>query len=212
MGKVVKTSYLARKGVMERKENRFSMKDDAKKSNQKERMMKKVKMLWMPVLLGILLMATLVGVAGAKPSARPEASPQLQDWMTSPYHCIPLRDNVDWEYGQFGLDCMTATCYFYCPLKPPNDGLIRVQRLAMYARDNGAGQINVTLRQHYAKTGSTVNRLGVQSTTDSANDPEAYAYNPSNFKANELQDVYVYVEFTGTTQRLYGFKLKYEDL
>jgi hypothetical protein len=175
-------------------------------------MMKKLKMLWMPVLLGALLMATLVGVASARPNARPEASPALVDYMFSAHHCIPEQQNTDHEFARSHVHCHAWACEVICPIKPPYQGLIRVQRLAMYAYDNGANDVCINLNHVYPKSGSFVNRLTNQCTSDNVADPQIISYNPANFKVSVLQDVYVWVTISGSTQRLYGFKLKYEPL
>jgi hypothetical protein len=176
--------------------------------------MKKVTRLWMPVLLGVLLTVTLVGVAGARPNARPEASPQLQDHMISPHHCIP--DNVntmDWDLNPTYLSCGTVgPCDFWCPVKPPHEGLIRVQRLAVYAYDNFVGTVCIWLGHVYPKTATEVDRLANQCTSDNASDPQVVSYNPANFKVSQLQDVYVRVQVGSVFQRLYGLKVKYEPL
>jgi hypothetical protein len=175
-------------------------------------MMKKVKRLWMPLLLGALLMATLAGVAGARPNARPEASPALVDHMFSAQHCVPYYNLAAWIFQAPYVACPTAPCGFACPVKPPHEGLIRVQRLAMYVYDNGANDVCISLQHAYPKTGTYVSRLINQCTTDNAADPQVISYNPANFKVSQLQDLYVGVVFSGTTQKLYGFKVKYEPL
>lgn len=85
--------------------------------------MKKVKKLWMPLLLGVLLMAALVGVAGARPNARPEASPALQDHMISAHHCIGEDDTEDYEFFGNYLECDALMwCNFVCPINLSNQG------------------------------------------------------------------------------------------
>jgi hypothetical protein len=175
-------------------------------------MMKEVKRLWMPLLLGVLLISTLVGVAGARPNARPEASPALVDYMFSAHHCIPREDTTDLKFWDRYVECESGTCDLVCPIKPPHEGLIRVQRLAMYAYDNTAGSVCITLRHLYPKTGTVVHRLLNQCTTDNAANPQTYAYNPANFKVSVLQDLYVWARVGSSGEQLYGFKLKYEPL
>lgn len=174
--------------------------------------MKEVRKLWIPVLLGTSLMTTLVGVAGARPNARPEASPQLRNHMISAHHCMPMNNTTDWEYLPSRLQCNTAACDFFCPINPPHEGLIRVQRLAMYVFDNGTGKVCIWLEHVYPKTGTNVERLTNQCTTDNGAVPQVYSYNPANFKVSELQDLCTYVWFSGTTQKVYGLKLRYEPL
>jgi hypothetical protein len=176
--------------------------------------MKKVKKLWMPLLLGVLLMSTLVGVAGARPNARPEASPALVDYMFSAKHCNPPSDQTQWRSTATSIMCNNpaGSCGFNCPIKPPHQGVIRVQRLAMYAYDNSAGYVCIWLRHMYPKTATFVDRLTNQCTSDNAADPQTYAYNPANFKVSPLQDLIVWVSMANTFAELYGFKLKYEPL
>jgi hypothetical protein len=174
--------------------------------------MRNVKRLWMPLLLGALLIATLVGVAGARPNARPEASPQLVNWMISAHHCIPRDDTTDWDILPQYAECESAACTFYCPIKPPHEGVIRVQRLAMYVFDNTVGNICISLAQVYPKSATYVYRLSSACTGDSAADPWVLSYNPANFKVSVLQDIHVSVALPSNGQRLYGFKLKYEPL
>jgi hypothetical protein len=174
--------------------------------------MKRMKTLWMPVLLGALLMATVVGVAGARPNARPEASPALVNHMFSAVFCGPGEDGLDWSINPGHLSCDTAPCRFICKTRPPHEGLIRVQRLALYVYDNAAGDVCLWLGHVYPTTGTYVFRLENQCTANNTADPQVVVYNPANFKVSLLQDVGVAVEFSGITQRLYGFKVKYEPL
>jgi hypothetical protein len=174
--------------------------------------MKKMKTLWMPLALGMLLMGALVGVAGARPNARPEASPALQNYMVSAHHCIADNDDRDYSFDHDALRCNTPNCDFACLIKPPHEGLIRVRRLGMYAYDDAAGDLCINLTQVYPRTGAYVFKVHNQCTGNSAADPEVYAFNPANFKVSVLQDLYVWVSFHGSTQRLYGFKLRYEPL
>jgi hypothetical protein len=169
-------------------------------------MMKKLKMLWMPVLLGALLMSTLVGVAAARPNARPEASPALVDYMFSAHRCFSTDPTYDPHYVAMHLECDSGICHFVCPIKPPHEGLIRVQRLALYAFDNLSGDVCIDLRHVYPKTGIN------QCTANSATDPQVISYNPANFKVSVLQDLIAWVSIDSNGQKLYGFKLKYEPL
>jgi hypothetical protein len=184
-----------------------------KRSNRKEMKMKRMKRLCMPVLLGVLLMATLVGVAGARPNARPEASPQLQNYTISAHHCIPVSDTTDFALGYEHVQCNSTVCALSCPIKPPTEkGMIRAQRLAMWAYDNAAGDVCIYLIHLYPKTSYYVFRLYNECSTDSANDPQVYAYNPANFKVSPTQDLHVSLEISGSGQKLYAFKLRYEPL
>jgi hypothetical protein len=183
-------------------------------------MVKKWIMLSIPVLLGVLLIATLVGVAGARPNARPEASPALVDYMFSGFNCAHWNAAASTLGSATAyLSCTAGSCAFACPIKPPHEGLIRVQRLAMYAFDNDGAPapsaVGIILIHHYPKTGAVVARVGEPLgawTTDNVADPAVYSYNPPNFKVSTLQDIYVVASVASAGQKLYGFKLKYEPL
>jgi hypothetical protein len=165
----------------------------------------------MPLLLGALLMAILVGVAGARPSAKPLAAAWMNHTVSA-HHCIPRWDYVNWAYDEDDLHCDTATCQFYCPIRPPHEGSVRIQRLVMYAFDNAGGPVCIVLREHRTTTGNAVNRLAWTCTDDSANDPETYSYDHRNFTVSRTEDVYVYVAMDSTGQKLYGFKIRYVPL
>ena len=173
--------------------------------------MKKGKKWWMPLLSGGLLMAILVGVAGARPNARPLAA----NWVNhtvSAYHCIPVSHNWNWWYNGFYLSCLSGTCNFYCPIRPPHEGSVRIQRLTMYAFDNGGGDVRIYLREHQTTTGSAVTRLSLSITSDSATHPETYSYDHPNFTVSRKEDLIVYVEMDSGGQKLYGFKIRYVPL
>jgi len=173
--------------------------------------MKKVKKSRIAVLVGALLMATVVGVVWARPDGRPRAAAWVNHTVSA-YHCIPLRDTVDWKYDPEGLRCDSGWCEFYCPIRPPHEGSVRIQRLIMYAYDNAGGQVCIMLREHQTTTGNSVVRLDTRCTTNSANDPETYMYDHDNFTVSRKEDVYVQVGIADTGQRVYGFKVRYVPL
>jgi hypothetical protein len=163
--------------------------------------MKRINLL-LPLLLGALLTSTLVGVAGARPNARPEASPNLQNYMFSTHHCTVVCDSYAFRFTHIGIQCDNPICEFICPIKPPHEGLIRVQRLALC----------IWLWKVHPKDGSSVMVIGNWCSSDDPADPKAYPLNLPNFKVSVLQDISVWVYFSGITQRLYGFKVRYEPL
>jgi hypothetical protein len=82
----------------------------------------------------------------------------------------------------------------------------------MYAFDNAAGDVCITLREHKTTTGNAVQRLASSCTSDSASNPETYSYDHDNFTVSRTEDVYVYVEIDDAGQKLYGFKVRYVPL
>jgi hypothetical protein len=119
--------------------------------------MRRVKTLCMPVLLGVLLLASLVGVA----SARPDARPQQQAWrvLTVPAAaCLPASTSQSSLNNGWEVHCEAAMCYFMCPVNFPAAGeqavgAVHVKRFTMYAFDNDAGQgIQAWLIKSYPPT------------------------------------------------------------
>lgn len=157
-------------------------------------------------------MATLVGVAAARPTARPEGSPALLNHVISAHHCIPIDGDYDWAIVEDHLECPAPPCNFVCAINPPHQGVIRAQRLAMYAYDHAGGRVCTNLVQVYPRGGTWTSRLGVECTTNNAADPRVYAYNPANFLVQESTDLYVWVSVTGNLLKVYGFQLRYEPL
>jgi hypothetical protein len=102
--------------------------------------MRKIKRLCTPMLLGVLLMATVVGVASARPSARPLQQP----WrvLTVPVQgCIPQEESMDYRHQSDCLKCEAASCLFFCSVDFPAAGeqavgAVNVKRLTLYAYDN----------------------------------------------------------------------------
>jgi hypothetical protein len=138
--------------------------------------MQKIKRLWMPVLLGGLLMGTVVGVAGARPDARPLE----QGWMVitiPPDHCYPDADgcNFDQEWGYVETD--SGSCTFRCPVTFPAAGeqalgAVNVKRFTMYAYDSdGGAQACGELGSKYPPSIGAVS-MSVGCTVDSAADPQ----------------------------------------
>jgi hypothetical protein len=107
--------------------------------------MKRVRRLWMPLLVGVLLTSTVVGVVGARPNARP----QQQAWrvLTVPAQfCIPGEILDQWVLWTDSLRCMSGACHFMCPLNFPAAGeqavgAVNVKRITLYVYDNWSGEV-----------------------------------------------------------------------
>jgi hypothetical protein len=102
--------------------------------------MKKVKKYWMVVLLAGLLVATLVGVAGARPNQSGQAG-ALSRRITIPAgHFIPADDDELYSneggYIQSGGDASLQE--FYAPVVFPTGQAVVVESVTLYAYDNNA--------------------------------------------------------------------------
>jgi hypothetical protein len=124
-----------RKGVRKGRATRVCTKGDGKMIYRKEKDMRKVKKLWVPVLLGVVLLVILAGVAGAIP--REAASKVLS---ISPAAFVPDNDNRDYDnWGHF-VKCNAGTCYFNAYVNPPAPGSSwTVTGLKLLVDDNNAG-------------------------------------------------------------------------
>jgi hypothetical protein len=143
--------------------------------------MKELKRLWIPLLLGAVLMATLVGVASARPSARPLQQP----WrvLTVPVqNCDPQEETVDYRHQSDCLLCEAGACLFFCSLDFPAAGeqavgAVNVKRLTLYAYDNDTGGgdwVSASLYKSYGPSagGNTVMATASTMGSDSTADPQ----------------------------------------
>jgi hypothetical protein len=148
--------------------------------------MRKLKRLWAPLLLGVLLLATLVGVASATPNARP----LQQAWrvLTVPAgDCIPYDADQDWTSSATNVRCDTGSCTWHCVVHFPAAGeqavgAVNVKRVTMYVHDTGGGNVQFYLWNTYPPSGSG-QVMASGNTVASAADPQAVmdtsiAYNP----------------------------------
>jgi hypothetical protein len=177
--------------------------------------MRRINRLWIPVLLGVVLIATLVGAASARPNARPLAQP----WRVlaiSSRDCIPTDDADDWEHHDRHLECGAATCAFVCPVVFPAAGeqavgAVNVKRLTVYIYDNAGGVApNVYLDKTYPLNGSVTEMAKVQTTDASATDPQTIM--DTSIVANPVYRVQVpslWVSLLAGNIRFYGAFIHY---
>jgi hypothetical protein len=176
--------------------------------------MKTIKRLWIPILLGVLLIATAVGVASASPNARPLE----QGWrvLTVPAGaCVPDEKADDWDHVLSYIKCVSGfSCQFFCPLDFPAAGeqavgAVNVKRVTLYAYDTGGAYVQAWLYKMYPPTGGTSTMAWVTATA-SANDPEASM--DTSIDSNPVyRSQAPYIELTVTTgiYKAYGFYIHY---
>jgi hypothetical protein len=177
--------------------------------------MKTAKRLWVPVLLGVLLMTTLVGVASARPNARP----QQQAWRVLTVGtpaCVPCSDDQDYGRGEDDwLRCEGAAgCCFLCSVYFPAAGeqavgAVNVKRVTMYAYDNTVGKaVDFMMGKRYPPTkgGAT---MASGTTIDSSADPQTVV--DASIENNPIYRVQEpgIVLFMGTDLIVYGFFIHY---
>jgi len=97
--------------------------------------MKRTKKMWMPIALGMLLMAVLVGVAGGMPNELPQASAGIM--VTIPPAAFnPVAPGCDYLNAGHYVTVNGGTCTFHAPLFFPPGRPLRVNRIIIYAEDN----------------------------------------------------------------------------
>jgi hypothetical protein len=177
--------------------------------------MREIKTLWIPVLLGAVLIATVVGVASARPNARPEQ----QAWrvLTVPSTaCIPQEVTDDWWLGANRVHCASGSCHFFCAVDFPAAGeqavgAVNVKRVTMFAYNysGDATAVMFYLYKVYPPNKAYV-VMASGSTTNSPADPQTVvdttiANNPIFRVQNSVISVTIGV--TGT--EVYGFHIHY---
>ena len=176
--------------------------------------MRKLKRLWSPLLLGVLLMATLAGVATATPNARPLG----QAWrvLTVPSaDCIPSDADEDWSSSAPQIWCETGGCMWHCVVHFPAAGeqavgAVNVKRVTMYAYDNSGGQATFYLWKTYLPNAGSEKIMAQGTTVDSIAIPQtvmdtSIEYNP----VYRSQAPVMWVTIGATSIPVFGFYIHY---
>jgi hypothetical protein len=174
----------------------------------------RIKRLYIPLVLGVVLIAAVVGVASARPNSRPVE----QAWrvLAVPSHaCIPEDDTEDWDFELDRLECDVAPCFFVCPANFPAAGeqavgAVNVKRVTMYVYDNDVGgNVTVTLVKTYPPSGGQVS-MASAGTSNSPADPQALVDTSIvNNPIYRVQAPYIYLGMGATNARVYGFFIHY---
>jgi hypothetical protein len=178
--------------------------------------MKRTKRLFIPVVLGVVLIAAVVGVASARPDARPLAQP----WrvLTVPAHaCTARSDNTDYQFMAGYVECQSGTCDIICPMEFPAAGeqavgAINVKRFTMYVRDNdgdAGDNIVAYLRKTYPM-GGAYQEMAQASSVESASVPQVVM--DTSIENNPIyrsQAAYAWFRLETGTLRLYGSYIHY---
>jgi hypothetical protein len=199
--------------VISSEESAVSMNDDVNTINEKETKMRQMKRLWAPLLLGVLLMATLAGVASARPSARPLE----QTWrvLTVPAgDCVPNDSDDSWSAAATSVRCDTGSCMWHCVVHFPAAGeqavgAVNVKRVTMYAKDNGTSSAGFYLWTTYPPNANG-QIMATGTTVNSTADPQVVMdtsidYNP----VYRSQAPVMWLSIGATNIFVYGFYIHY---
>jgi hypothetical protein len=151
--------------------------------------MKKARKLWVPVLLGVLLIALMVGVAGAGTSNRPSGALGPTAYITVPGAAFnPSQDEVEWyNYGQWIRNDSLSDYRFYAgPIVFPYAGTVQIKQVVLVAYDNNPGtnaEACATLYKNAFMTGAEQAMASVCST---GSDPAVRRFATTAISPNQV--------------------------
>lgn len=98
-----------------------------------------MKRLSAPVLLGLLLFATLVGAAGAWPNAVPPSAVVKKTVWVHAADCVPWNHEQEYMNAGYYIRGLTGAVAYVCPVHFPEYGTHRILSITMYVYDNEDG-------------------------------------------------------------------------
>ncbi len=112
--------------------------------------MKRAKKWWMPVLLGVLLMAILVGVAGARPNERAQAASGTRQLIIQAADFYPVNNtSAFFNGGNFVTSLVNGSnTVLVAPVQFPAPYYVTVEKVQWFAYDNNTtGYIRMWLQR-----------------------------------------------------------------
>jgi hypothetical protein len=175
--------------------------------------MKKVKNWWLPMLLGAVLMATLVGVAGARPNERPMAAVTRRITIPASYF-IPHDDDDLYYNGGYYVESNTdgSSELFVAPVVFPTGQSVVVESVTLYAYDNNlSDDVCLWLRLTDPTAGDQVKMGEVCSSGDSVTDPRSFTDSSiDNNPAKHGKGVYLWLDIEDDSNlQFYGARIQY---
>jgi hypothetical protein len=182
--------------------------------------MEKAKKLWIPVLLGVLLITLMVGVAGAGENNRSSGALGPTAYITVPAAAFsPSQDEVEWyNYGQWIRNDSLSDYRFYAgPIVFPHAGKVQITQIVLVAYDNNSGttaEACATLYRSKFLTGAEESMASICST---GSDPSVRRFATPNISPNEINPKYTscYVSLmlrVGTEIRAYDVRIAYKPV
>ena len=164
------------------------------------------------MMVGALLMATLVGVAGARPSGEVSVS-ATKTVSIAVADCIAKDDGQDYSRTDLLVYCNASMCQLMCPVDVPYQGKYKITSLTMFAYDNYSGQYaRFYLFKNTPSSAGSIPMAIYQGTADSTDDPQAVTGPLSNARVQPKHDIFIRLTINGTQPMVYGFRLKYRPL
>ena len=179
--------------------------------------MKSGKSWWMPVLLGVLLMAILVGVAGARPNERAQAASGTRQLIIGAADFYP-KDNTSAFHnnGNYVTSLVNgSSVILMAPVQFPAPYYVTVEKVQLFAYDNNTtDQMSMTLYRTKPSVGTETAMAYIDTGytfTDPVNIPRTWtetSISPS--VVNPANGTYLWVQISDDTQLdLYGVRIFY---
>jgi hypothetical protein len=168
---------------------------------------------WMVVLLGAVLMATLVGVAAARPNDRPAAAVTRRITVPAAFF-NPWADGADWfnDGGYIESSKNESGQWFFAPVVFPTGQSVVVESITLYAYDyNPTWDILVYLMKTDPTAGDENVMTSARTNSSSTADPRSFTSglmysNPVKHGSG----VYLVLETEDDTNlRAYGVRIQY---
>ena len=172
-----------------------------------------VRKLWPAVILGVLLVMSLAGEAGA----RERTAVNLRKYITIPAaHFNPNQDGLDWynEGRRLYLDAAANYGTFIAPVVFPGSGPVTIRKITLYAYDNnGAEDIGATLYKTSPSTGAETEMACARSTGASTTNPREFSDITITYATiQRTHGVYLAVYFPARSNlEMFGVKIAYVD-
>ena len=169
--------------------------------------MKKAKKWWIPLLLGAMIMATLVGVVWARPKSHHGGSHYKIIIPGSAFH--PNYDGMNWYagYGNVHMDSGYGEFTAAVPMPP---GKKTVQKVTLYVEDNNAS-LKACVSLERLKVDSTSRTMAyVCSPTGTSGGIQGYSQtsiSPSTIRGRHTQ--YLYLDIYGPNIDVWAVKIEY---
>jgi hypothetical protein len=178
-------------------------------TNWKEMAMGQLKKCWIVLLLGAVLMATLMGVAGARPMGA------ISRRITVPAGHFIAHDNNDLYYnGGYQVYSKNdgITEIFTAPVVFPTGQSVVVESITLYLYDeNASDEACVTLYRTDPTAGDQVSMAAVCSTGSSSTNPRSFTdISISNNPLKHGKGVYLWLTIEDNTNLdVYGVRIQY---
>ena len=178
--------------------------------------MKSGKSWWMPVMLGVLLMAILVGVAGARPNERTQAASGTRQLIIQAADFYPINNTYTFfNSGDYLYSTVNgSTAIFIAPVQFPAPYYVTVEKVQLFAYDNNSSdRIDMSLYRTKPSVGTETSMAYIDTGYAFAESTSPRTWTDTTISpsvVNPANGTYLSVLITDDTNlRLYGVRIFY---